>query len=173
MNNIYFTGIPGSGKTTLAKALAEDFDRVYIDLDKYIEEKNHMTIPDIFAKHGENFFRKSETECLAEISHKNGVFIATGGGIVKCGKNIEIMKKSGSIIYINTPPENILKNSTLSGRPLLKDKNAIFKLYDERKSLYESSADFTLDNFGTICEAKKNLAQILEICLNVTKEDLQ
>ena len=133
--------MPGCGKTTLAKAAAEEFSKNYADLDEYIEQKLKMTIPEIFEKHG--------------------IFVATGGGIVKNAKNIEIMKNSGTVVFIDTPPENILKNSALLNRPLLKDKTAIFKLYGERKDLYFSAADFVCVNTGSEDEAKEKIFEIL------------
>lgn len=154
--------MPGCGKTTLARAAAKEFCKDYIDLDEYIEQSENRTIPKIFEESGEDFFRACETECLLKISEKNGIFVATGGGIVKNKENIKIMKKSGTVIYINTPPENILKNSALLNRPLLKDKNAIFKLYDERKSLYERAADLTFDNLGGEDEAKEKIVKMLK-----------
>lgn len=153
--------MPGCGKTTLAKAAAKRFSKKYIDLDEYTEQKLKMTIPEIFEKYGENFFRKSEADCLCEISEKDGIFVATGGGIVKNAKNIEIMKSSGKVVFIDTPPENTLKNSALLNRPLLKDKSAIFKLYAERKDLYCSAADFICDNIGNEDEAKEKIFEIL------------
>lgn len=161
MNNIYFIGMPGCGKTTLAKSASEEFSKKYTDLDEYIEQKLKMKIPEIFEKHGEDFFRKCESECLSEIAEKDGIFVAAGGGIVKNAKNIEIMKNSGTVVFIDTPPENILKNSALLNRPLLKDKTAIFKLYGERKDLYFSAADFVCVNTGSEDEAKEKIFEIL------------
>ena len=166
MNNIYFTGMPGCGKTTLGISLAKRFGKKFIDLDDFIEKKLGMKISEVFASFGEDFFRKEEGACLLEVSKENGVFVSTGGGIVKNAENIKIMKNSGTVIYINTPAENILQNSALLNRPLLKDKNAIFKLYDERRALYENSADFTYDNLSAKEKAEDELFCILEKILN-------
>ena len=75
------------------------------------------------------------------------------------------MKDTGTVIFINTPPDIILNNSTLSGRPLLKDKNKIFTLYKERYEKYKKCADFTIDNLTDINTAKNMLCNIINTTL--------
>ena len=83
----------GCGKTTFGKKLSRYFRCNFIDTDKYIENKEHMTIPEIFAKKGEPYFRNLETEVCREVSNKKGIIIATGGGIIKNKENMNLLKK--------------------------------------------------------------------------------
>lgn len=165
MNNIYLIGMPGSGKTTLGKQISSDFNLPFIDLDYYLVEKERHTIEDIFNTRGEKYFRIAETKYLKEVSKKENTIVSTGGGVVLFDENIEIMKDSGIIIFINTPPECILKNSTLTGRPLLHDKNKIFTLYEERFDKYKKAADFMVDNLSDIQQAKSEITDILNFVL--------
>ncbi len=150
MNNIYLIGMPGCGKSTIGAILSQRLKKEHIDADKYLEEKYGMTIPDIFAELGEDDFRDKETAVIAELSQKDDKVISTGGGVVKLIRNKDYMAQTGKIIFIDTPPDNILANSSLGGRPLLKDKSGIFKLYDERIELYRDFADIITDNKGDI-----------------------
>ena len=144
--NIYLIGMPGCGKSTIGKATAEKTGLPFIDADNIITEKQKMSINDIFAKHGEEYFRNLETEALRSVSTAENAIIATGGGAVLRQENIDIMKKTGKLIYINTPVETILSQADFSSRPLLKDNAAkIHALYDTRHPIYTSCADIVLD----------------------------
>lgn len=147
MNNIYLVGMPGCGKSSLMCEAEKNLSVKTVDLDSYIEEKNGKSIPEIFEK-GESAFRILETEALKEVSKMDNLLVATGGGIVTVEKNIEIMKNSGKIIFIDASPDFIISNCSLSGRPLLKDKNRIYELYKSRISLYRNCADVTISNDG-------------------------
>ena len=165
MNNIYLIGMPGGGKTTLGKEISKALHLCFVDLDFYITEKENLTIEEIFAKKGEEYFRGRETFYLKEVSKNQKFIISTGGGIILSDQNIKIMKDTGTVIFINTPPDIILNNSTLSGRPLLKDKNKIFTLYKERYEKYKKCADFTIDNLTDINTAKNMLCNIINTTL--------
>lgn len=144
--NIYLIGFMGAGKTTVGKLLAEKLDLPFVDLDDIIEKKNDLTIPMIFEKHGEKYFRSLETDILQRIAHYPGNIVATGGGIVLSAKNRKIMKDTGTTVYLKWQP-NILcqriKNST--HRPLLKGKNKsqlvqfIDSMVEKRKPFYEQA----------------------------------
>ncbi len=161
MNNIYLIGMPGCGKSTIGEMLSFKLGIEHIDADKYLEDKFNMTIPEIFALRGEDDFRQKETLTLEELSKKNNKIISTGGGVVKHIRNKEYMQNTGTIVFIDTPPENILANSALGGRPLLKDKSNIYKLYDERIELYRAFADVTVDNTDDIETAVNNILKII------------
>lgn len=160
MKNIYLIGMPGCGKSTIGKIISSKIGAGFIDLDLFIVKKSGKSIDELFSQ-GEEFFRKVETACLREVSKLDGAIIATGGGIVTVAENISVMRDSGKIIFINTPVEQILKNSALGGRPLLKNKNDIFSLYEKRKDLYVNSADISVDNEGSINDAVKKIISFL------------
>ena len=129
MANFYLIGMPGCGKSTIGKEISKELGILLIDADFYLEEKEERKISDIFKNDGEEYFRCLETKYLNELSKNENIIISTGGGVVTRDENIDIMKKSGKIIFIDTRVENILVNSSLLGRPLLSgDKNRIYDL---------------------------------------------
>lgn len=156
--NIALIGFMGSGKTTVGKMLAEDLKRGYIEIDKEIEDKEKMTITDIFAKYGEKYFRNLESKMLAKISQNKNSVISCGGGIVSSEKSREILK-SFIVIFLNAEPETIMKRLSKnteklineSQRPLLRGLNKrekigkIRMLLEERKVFYENCTDYTIN----------------------------
>lgn len=160
--NLVLIGMPGCGKSTIGSILSKEMDMKFYDADEYIEAKNNMRIPDIF-KNGEDVFRNLEIEALKELSLKDNVVIATGGGAVVREKNMINLKKTGKIIFINRPPEKIIGDINIDGRPLLKEgKNKIFKLYDERYNLYTKYADYSVLNESTIDEVVLNIKKYVK-----------
>ncbi len=160
MNNIYLVGMPGCGKTTIGSLVAEKLGRTLVDADEYIVEREGRSIPEIFAD-GEAAFRSVETAALRELSVMENLLVSTGGGIVTIGENIDIMKSTGKVIFIDASPEFIMDNSSLEGRPLLKDKTKIYDLYNSRIALYRKSADYTIANDGILSEVCKRVEEII------------
>ena len=160
MNNIYLIGMPGCGKSSLMSDVKKRLSVVSLDLDSYIEEKNGKTISEIF-EDGEIAFRLLETKALKEVSKLDNLLVATGGGIVTAEENIEIMKKSGKIIFIDASSDFIMSNCTLSDRPLLRDKNRIYDLYKARISLYRACADVTILNDGIFSKVSLKLEEVI------------
>ena len=160
MNNIYLIGMPGCGKSTIASKVAEKIGTTFIDADEHIVNREGRTIPEIFEE-GEAVFRKAETEALKDLAAKYNIFVATGGGIVTVPENIEIMKSSGKVIFIDASVEFILDKSSLDGRPLLKDKSRIYDLYKARIDLYRKTADFTVANDGILSDVCRRLEEVV------------
>ena len=115
----------GCGKSTLGRRLSKYLNLQFIDMDHFIEERNHKTIPQIFAEEGETEFRKKEQKALKELSEFNDVIIATGGGAPCFFDNVELMNKTGKTIFLNINPkilaDRLLKSKT--ERPLIKGKS--------------------------------------------------
>lgn len=147
--NIVLCGFMGCGKSTIGSLLSKKTGMSFIDLDSYIEKKENKTISQIFADSGEEYFRQLEREASQELSKKNGLVIATGGGTLTYQVNVDAFKTNGRIILLDLPVEVVaerLKNDTT--RPLLNrpDKNkAMRELYEKRLPLYRSAADVTVD----------------------------
>lgn len=122
---IYLIGYMGSGKSTVGKGLAASLNLSFIDMDDYIEERNHKTIPAIFAEDGEETFRKLEQKALQELSSFENVVIATGGGAPCFFNNIDLIKQTGKSLYLKGSPRILaerLRNSKIE-RPLIKGKS--------------------------------------------------
>lgn len=162
MGNFYLIGMPGSGKSTIGKEVSKKLDMLCIDADFYLEQKEERKISEIFKNDGEEIFRCLETKYLKELSKNENIIISTGGGVVVKKENIDIMKKSGKIIFIDTPLEKILENSSLSNRPLLSgDKNKIYDLYSARYEKYKTNADFIYINDKDIISAVSEISKYI------------
>ena len=148
--NLILTGFMGTGKTSLGKLLANRLGRGFVDLDQKIEQDSGMKITEIFAEHGEKYFRKLEKDMVKKVCAKKNLVIATGGGTVKDQENIQILKNSGVIVCLTTEPEEIFSRTERRGeRPVLDNGGeerlaTIKKLLAERQKFYEQ-ADYTVD----------------------------
>ncbi len=122
---IYLIGYMGCGKSTLGKRLAKHLNLQFVDMDHYIEMRNHKTVPQIFAEEGEVEFRRKERKALEELAGFSDIVIATGGGAPCFFDNIELMNNTGSTIYMNIDPailaDRLLHSKT--ERPLIKGKS--------------------------------------------------
>lgn len=140
--NIVLIGMPGSGKSTIGKLVAEKSGKEFYDTDELIKEKAEMPIPDIFEKFGEEHFRRLETEVVTEIGSKTGCVISTGGGVVTKMENYEPLVQNGRIYFIDRDLERL----SIAGRPLSKDRNTVNKLWEEREKMYRFFSDKTVYN---------------------------
>ncbi|MCL1821509.1 MAG: shikimate kinase [Prolixibacteraceae bacterium] len=122
---IYLLGYMGSGKSTFGRMLAKALNLSYIDLDKYIEERNCKTVAQLFGDFGEDFFRKKERIALAEVSQFTDVVIATGGGAPCFFDNMAIMNQTGITIFMDITPKALVKRllASKTERPLIKGKS--------------------------------------------------
>lgn len=147
-SNVFLTGFMGSGKTTFGAKLARSLNKTFVDLDQYIEKKEKITVSSIFENFGEAAFRKIEQTCLNELLLKEKkAVIALGGGTICFENNLENIKASGCLIFIDTPAITLaqrLEKSKIK-RPLLKDKKGeeLIKFINdklaERSKFYEQA----------------------------------
>lgn len=155
--NIVLIGMPSSGKSSVGIALAKLLNRKLIDLDSEICKKTGLEIPEIFARYGEEYFRKVEEEVVKEVSGQFSLVIATGGGAVVSKSNFNLLTRNGALFYIKRDLSKLVDD----GRP-----NSISRgneiIYAERKAIYEK-ADFTVENNDkTIDEVAKEIAYLYE-----------
>ncbi|MBU0549367.1 MAG: shikimate kinase [Candidatus Omnitrophica bacterium] len=146
--NIYIVGFMGTGKTVVAKEVARQSGRQFIDLDSLIEKEEKKKISQIFAQEGEAHFRMLEKEALHKAAALNKAVIACGGGIVLDKENIRIIKESGLMVCLTAKAGVIIsRTSGKSHRPLLNVDNPAQKINDllaERAPFY-AQADFHID----------------------------
>lgn len=147
--NIILCGFMGCGKSTVGALLAKKSGMAFVDMDTYIEKKEHRSVSRIFAESGEDYFREKEREASRELSQKKGLVIAAGGGTLTFEENVQVLRKTGRIVLLDLPLETVSRR--LSGdtsRPLLNrpDKEAAMKeLYERRLPLYRAAADLIVD----------------------------
>ena len=152
--NIVLIGMPGYGKSTIGRILAEKCGKKFVDADALTEEKAGKTIPQIFQEAGEAAFRQIETQVLKEIGKKTGLVIATGGGCVTREENYPALHQNGRIFFI----ERELRSLARDGRPLSTDAD-LTEMYRIRKPMYDRFADHRVENHNPDDAA----AQILKI----------
>ncbi|MDX9691222.1 MAG: shikimate kinase [Acholeplasmataceae bacterium] len=158
---IFLIGMPGSGKTTIARHLATALNYTYIDLDGWIERDALMFVDEIFEKLGEDKFRSLETKVLAELNQDN-IVVATGGGIVIKKENKTLM--NGIKFFLDTDIDVIKQRlETDYQRPLLKTKS-LEQLFDERYLKYQDFADAVVNN-------NYDIDQTVKVILNYMKNE--
>lgn len=145
MKNIFLIGFMGTGKSAVSRSLRAMYGLDIIDTDWLIEKREGMSISDIFARKGEEYFRNLETELLTEMQSKESSVISCGGGIVLREKNVEEMKKSGKVVLLLASPETVLERVKRNdNRPLLRGRKnieTIREMMEERRGKYEAAAD--------------------------------
>jgi len=159
--NIVLIGMPGCGKTTLGKVLSENLGLKFVDVDKYIEEKSGKTISQLFDI-SEEYFRSVESEVVYELSKEKPSVISTGGGVIKNYINIERLKETGIVIFIDRPIDNIISDVEVSTRPLLKDGvHKLHELFKERYEIYKKCCDLHVMNDSDINETVKRIMEVM------------
>ena len=128
-----------SGKTTVGSLLASRLNYSFIDLDKEIEKREGLSIPEIFSKKGEDYFRRLEFEILKELSKLDNVVISTGGGLGANPEALEFMKKHGKTIWIEIDFDTFWERCSKDpNRPLLKKSlQELKELFEKRKEIYK------------------------------------
>ena len=147
--NIVLCGMMGSGKSTIGRVIAKNINSTFCDTDEVIEKK-HGKISDIFAHHGESYFRELESETVKEISLLDGLVIATGGGLVLRSENVTLLKEKGKIVFLRARLETLEKRLQAdTTRPLLQAEDGLRSRLDNlltaRTPIYERVADYTVD----------------------------
>lgn len=161
MTSVFLIGPMGAGKTTIGRKLSELLKRTFYDSDRYIEERCGTDIPWIFDVEGEEGFRQREKQAIDELSQKQNIVLATGGGCILRADNRENLASRGLVIYlcasINQQVKRTYKDKK---RPLLQTPNpkaTLIKLFNERDPLYRSIAHLIVETDG------KNPKRILRI----------
>lgn len=146
--NLFLCGFMGAGKTTVGKILAKRLGKVFFDADQVILDMLGMPIKDIFQKYGERYFRTNETKAIKQICNRSNSVVSLGGGALECLENIEAVKNSGRVIFLDVNFDTVLgrlENDLV--RPLLDNKSAVEvrSLYEKRRKIYLQNADVIID----------------------------
>ena len=152
--NIVLCGFMGCGKSTVGKELSKIIKIDFIDIDTYIESKENRTVAKIFKLKGEKHFRKLETKAILDLALKPYKVIALGGGSLLNKENLEVLKRTSKIFFLNASKEVIMGRLKYdNSRPLLnvdEKEKVLGKLYDERFCTYRENSDFIIDANGDI-----------------------
>lgn len=165
-HNIYLIGPMGTGKTAVGKQLAKLLEQPFVDSDAEIERHAGVDIPYIFEREGETGFRQREREVLADLCHREGIVMATGGGAVLAADNRRLLHETGTVVYLQTSlAQQLQRVGKGRGRPLLKGGDLTQRLKDlraAREPLYQEIADITLstDNRRVTRVAELILAEL-------------
>lgn len=166
-NNIVLIGFMGCGKTTVGIELAKQNNMTFIDTDTKIELEEHMTVKEIFNHFSEKHFRQLETNQLEKLlKTTNNAIISTGGGIVIREENRLLLKKIGTVIYLKTSEQELIKRlQNDTKRPLLKQQkldDAVTNLLTLRIPIYENLADIIINTDGKTVE---NITKEIKRCI--------
>lgn len=147
--NVFFVGLMGAGKTTVGRSVARRLGRPFFDSDHEIEVRTGARIPVIFEHEGEAGFREREAQAIAELTSRDGIVLATGGGAVLREENRQLLKARGTVVYLRANPHDLwLRTRRDRNRPLLQtgDPRArLEQLYAERDPLYRECASFIIE----------------------------
>ena len=151
--NIVLVGPMGSGKTTVGRRLAQEFDQDFFDTDHAIIDKTGVSIEHIFDIEGEEGFRERESKILENLCQMSNIILATGGGIVILPKNRKILKNAGLVVYLSSSVDQLLRRTAKSKtRPLLENSNdrrkTIAELLESRDLYYREVASVVIDTTG-------------------------
>ena len=162
--NIFLVGATACGKTTLGKHLAERLACDFFDSDAAIEERIGLSIADIFAREGEQQFRKYEIETLAELTGKQRIVLAIGAGAVAAEENRRRLRQRGIVIYVQVNIQTQLaRTANDQSRPLLKGRNTqtvLEKMRRRRAGYYREIAHICVNGDN------KNIAELADELIN-------
>jgi shikimate kinase len=167
-SRIFLIGPMGAGKSAIGRELAQLLNREFLDADREIERRTGVDIPLIFEKEGEAGFRRREREVIAELTQRDNIVLATGGGAVLDATNREHLVERGFVIYLKASPEALSSRTGRNqNRPLLvtdKDhETRLRELYAARRPFYEALAQLTVvTEHGHVRALARQIARELE-----------
>lgn len=164
MKSIYLCGFMGCGKSHIGRLLAEDKGMPFVDLDRYIVEKEGRSIPEIFEQSGEPYFRQLEADCIREL--EGGYVVATGGGTLINENTAEYANAHGVTVFLDAEFElcySRIRNDT--NRPLVVNntEEQLREIFEKRRVLYEKHSRVTAKVTGIEEKTLENINSLLEL----------
>ena len=157
--NMVLCGMPSCGKSTLGRGLATRCGRRFTDIDEVIALQAGMTIPEIFAREGEEGFRRRETAAIESGAGEQGLVIATGGGAVLKDENLRLLRHNGILCLVERDLELL---QATADRPLSASTDALRERYSRRRAYYLRAAEVTVDNNGAPERAIEELMRYVD-----------
>ena len=147
--SIVLIGMMGAGKSSVGRCLQGRTGLARFDTDELVVAKFALSIPEIFARHGEEDFRDAETKALRELQNANAMIIVTGGGIILRNENVDLLKQLGMVVWLEAKEETLFERASRRGnRPLLQTENpraTLTEMLQKRTPLYEKAADLRIE----------------------------
>ncbi len=152
LQRVFLVGPMGAGKTTIGRLLADSLHLAFVDSDHEIEQRTGADIPWIFDVEGESGFRDREQKVIDELTQRDGLLLATGGGVVMRSENRSALAARGVVVYLHaTVDQQLARTANDRNRPLLQTANPRAKLEElmaARDPLYREIADHVVDTDG-------------------------
>ena len=155
--NIALIGMPGSGKTSVGRALADLLGRPFADVDESITARAGKSVAEIFATEGEEAFRRLETQALAELSRQSGSVVAAGGGVVTRAENRSLLRQNSTVVWLTRDRKEL----PIDGRPISQSR-PLDELERERTPLYREWSDLCVPNCG-IAQTARHIQKELKL----------
>ena len=149
--NIVLVGFMGTGKSAVGRVIAQKLEFHFIDTDDVIEQTSKAKISDIFAEHGEDYFRDLESQAVKSVALMKNQVVATGGGVVLRSSNIDLLRTGGPIFCLNATPKAIWDRVRSSrSRPLLRGPEPLKKIETllDKRAPYYALADHQIETTG-------------------------
>lgn len=157
IHNLFLIGPMGAGKTTVGRQLADSYHKEFVDSDHEIQRRTGVDIPTIFEFEGESGFRQRESAVIDELTLREGIVLATGGGVVKVKQNRQLLSARGVVIYLHcSVRQQYDRTHRDKNRPLLSTPDPMGKLtelMEERDPLYREIADIIVSTEGRNTQA--------------------
>ena len=158
-DKLYLVGFMGAGKTSVARALGRRMGWQVEDIDHRIEAREHQRVAEIFARHGEPYFRSAERAVLQELLPQRHAIIATGGGTFVDPENRAVMLADGAVAWLDVPLERVIERVPADGRrPLAADRVQMEQLYARRRAAY-SQAHIRIDASPPVAEIAERILE--------------
>ncbi|MCQ2377610.1 MAG: shikimate kinase [Victivallaceae bacterium] len=149
--NVILIGMPGCGKSRLGRLVAKKLGFDFVDLDEKIESAAKMPIPEIFRRFGEAGFRRLEREAVLSLESRTRTVVGTGGGVILDPENVVLLRRIGFVCHVERPLDELAVGGK---RPLSTSREALQRLYEERRDLYKHAADATIANSSALSPAE-------------------